>query len=907
LRIVPLLLCLFAAGVSQAGRVLPTKAPASPDPEALTHIDRRPGGVTVLPNGRRLTPPGRQVTVAPHPYGLALSRDGGTLVASSNGTGPFELSILDHLAEETPHRSTISVASDPELRSLYRGVVLSPDGRTLYASGGNDGRIHLFELPSRRRLATVSLDDARFAGSIPGDLALSPDGRTLLAVDQGNYRLVVIDASTRRVIGWARTGRIPFAVAFTADGRSACVANAGLFEYRPVERRAGDDARGLAFPPFGYPSREAREGTVVEGRRVPGLGSPHTPEAYSVWGFDLADPAHPGGAFRTSTGIPISTTDEEEGEGEEEGEEVEGTIGGSVPCALATGGGRIYVSNANNDSVQILDAGTGAIRATIRFDTLLPRSLRGLRGLAPYGLAVSPDGSRLYVALSGFNAVAIVDARRLTPLGMIPTGWYPARVAVAPDGRSLYIASAKGHGSGPNAGPDFVRDARGTGIGGLMSGLISLMATPGDDELPRLTAQVLRNNGVPPHSGAMPQPPVHYVVVIVKENRTCDEVFGALPGVRGQPTLARFGTPRVIPELGGEPVVVMPNHVALARRFAVSDNYYVDSDHSADGHRWLAAVAPNHWTESVVSAGYGGQMSDDSFSTAPGRRPLFGANSAVVPEDYPEAGTLWHHLARHRVSFHNWGEGFEFAGDAEDPGEKPTGARLPLNIPMPMPLFRRTSRDYPEYNTNIPDQYRADVFRRDLARFEAGKQPMPRFLYVYLPNDHGAAARPKDGYPVGASFQADNDAALGRVVEALSRSRFWKRMAIFVTEDDAQGGVDSVDAHRSVLMVISPWVRRGFVSRRHSDMSAIHHTVFRLLRLPPLSLWDALAPELSDFWTRRPDFTPYDRVGIDPRLFDPAKAKDPKDPEYRAARRHPSGPIDDPELVEQLRRREGLE
>jgi hypothetical protein len=209
---------------------------------------------------------------------------------------------------------------------------------------------------------------------------------------------------------------------------------------------------------------------------------------------------------------------------------------------------------------------------------------------------------------------------------------------------------------------------------------------------------------------------------------------------------------------------------------------------------------------------------------------------------------------------------------------------------------------------NIPDQYRADVFLREFRqRYESGREPLPQYLYLHLPNDHGAKPRPADGYPSELSFMADNDLALGRIVERLSHSRFWRNMAIIVTEDDAQGGVDSVDAHRSVLMVISPWTKRGYVSRRHADISSIHHGVFRLFRMPPLSLYDALASDLSDFWTAAPNLAPYDHQPVDPRLFDPVKARDPSDPEYRAARLRPSAPLDDPAEVLRLRRAEGLE
>ncbi|HVK05367.1 MAG TPA: bifunctional YncE family protein/alkaline phosphatase family protein [Armatimonadaceae bacterium] len=838
-------LCLFALAA-------PSPAFAEPPAGERTARTDRKAGTAILPSGRLVTPRGRTVTVAPHPYGLALSPDGSLLAVVSSGTGPFALTLISTSAGSAPPR-VITAAREPEFKSTYRGVAVAPDNRTVYVSGGNDGRVHVFDAATGRRTGSIPLDGelggAKVEGSLPSALALTRDGRTLYACDQGNWRLVRIDTATARVTDAAPTGRLPFAVALSPDGRHAYVANIGLFEYRRVEAKEGADPRGLTFPPFGYPSKAAREGAEVEGRAVPGLGHARIPEAYSVWGFDLSGGGTPKAAFKQTTGIPVAYG--EEGEDEDEPGEVKGAVGGSAPCALATSGDRVYVSNANNDTIDVLDAATGRRVATIPLSGLLPDpKLRALRGITPYGLALSPDGGRLYAALSGFNAVAVIDARAGKPLGMIPAGWYAAQVAVSPDGKRLYTASAKGLGSGPNGGRAFAPGPEGSGIGGLMKGLVTLADAPADRDLPALTRAVLANNGAlsaPKRPAKLP--PIKHAVVIVKENRTYDEVFGALPGGRGDATLARFGAPQRIEGIGtDEPVVVMPNHLALARRFARSDNFYVDSDHSADGHRWAVGVAPNHWTESVVSAAYGGQMGDKTDSPAPGRRMIFGANSSLTPEDYLEAGSLWHHLARHNVPFGNWGEGFEFAGISESAGLKPTGARLPLNVPMPLPLFKATSRHYPGYNMNIPDQYRADVFLREYAeRFESGKEPLPGLLFVHLPNDHGAGPRPKDGYPATASYMADNDYALGRIVERLSRSRHWKEMAIFITEDDAQGGVDSVDAHRSVLMVVSPWVKRGHVSKRVADFSALHRSVFELLNVPPLSLYDALAGNLSDF------------------------------------------------------------
>jgi hypothetical protein len=251
----------------------------------------------------------------------------------------------------------------------------------------------------------------------------------------------------------------------------------------------------------------------------------------------------------------------------------------------------------------------------------------------------------------------------------------------------------------------------------------------------------------------------------------------------------------------------------------------------------------------------------------------------VHPEDQPEGGTLWTHLEKHGVSFRNFGEGFEFAGNEEEPDEQPTGARLMTNIPMPDALYRNTSREYPGFNMNIPDQYRAEKFVSEIETlYRLTGKPLPRLVFVHLPQDHMAAPRPEAGYPYQASYVADNDLALGKIIEYLSHSPWWREMAIFVTEDDAQGGVDHIDAHRTVFLGISPWVRRNYVSHVNASFGSILKTTFELLQLPPLNLFDASANDLRDIFTDQPDYDPYTAVVEESRLFDPAKAVMPRNP-----------------------------
>lgn len=855
-------------------------------PAGERYVNLNLNGTTVLPNGKLLTPHGKQIHIAPNPFGMTLSQDGSILVTVNGGTAPFSLTVVKNPASDNPQVMQIPPghATNKEiLRATFIGAAVDTQKGRIYASGGDDGTIAVFDLNTGDKLETVRLSTEEHPDAYTTDLALSHDRQWLYALDLANYRLVIIETQTNQIVSSIGVGRNPFALALTTAGDRLYVANMGTFQYSAIETRPGDDPRGIPFPPFGYPSREAKEGTKVDGRRVPGLGDPNVLEACSVWGVDVSDPKNPRITTQIKTGLPVGQA-----------------VGGSSPAGLDVSGDTLYVSNSVNDMIEAYDLKTHKRRWR---SLLTPgNKFKNLRGTLPFGIVLAPNGKRLYVAESGINAVAVLDTRNGRVLGRIPVGWYPARVAVSPDGDYLYVSNAKGIGSGPNGGKEFKPGPEGSYVGNLMRGTLSLMRVPADAELTKLTRVVLENNGatgrgvkrdaghpVPAKAGQASQK-IKYVVFITKENRTFDEVFGAMPGVRGDASLVKFGVLRKVGHV--EDVVVMPNHVQLAKQFTHCDNFYVNSDVSADGHRWLVGVYTNHWVETITSAGYGGGASFKK-SKAPGRLALFGANSSLTPEDYLEHGSMWEHFERHRVRFRNYGEGFEFAGISEDADTKPTGARLSLNIPMPNALFKNTSRTYPGYNMNIPDQYRADQFLKEFReKYLSGAEPLPSFIYMHLPNDHGAGARPEKGYPFTESYMADNDLALGRIVEALSHSPFWKEMAIFVTEDDAQAGVDSVDAHRSLLMVISPYAKRGYVSHVNVSISSIMKTIYHLLGLPNLNLTDALASDLGDCFTSLPDFTPYKRVPIDVRLFDPEKAKDPSDPDYLRARREPSIEMD---------------
>ncbi len=840
-----------------------------------------PAGNSVLPSGRYVTPAGKAIPITRAPYGMAISPDGQTALVLHND-------VVTKIDLRNPDRPVRMPSYDKAVPSVLEGsscmgIAFLPDGKTAWLSGGDKGTVILLDVGNSRNLKTFNIDGdfsgKKYEDSYVTDIVFDEKRNQLLALDRGNNRLVKLDLASQKVVASIPVGRIPFGIAISPDGKTAFVANVGLFDYPLVPGVTPENAAtmGLEVPAYGYPSKEAEEGVVYrDGRKIPGLGSPLDEQAMSIWTVDL-DKNLVTGKFKTGLQIGEEFENEEE---EEEGE----IVGGAHPNSVAVGSRCAYISNSQNDLISVFDLKKGKVVADIPLK--FHKKLDQYRGIMPFGISLSPDEKTLYVACLSLNAVAVIDVKKRKVRGYIPTGWMPSRVKLSPDGSKIYVTSARGYGAGPNGGEGFTAPPQGTYIGDIQLGTFQIVDVPDEATLEKYTQQVLKNtfrevpvmddgkNPLPALPG-LRESPIKHIVYITKENRTFDEVFGQLPQAKGDATIARFGTGVDVPaNKDGSPAVsaakVMPNHLKIAQQWAFSDNFYCDSDASIHGHKWMVGTIPNEYVEvnSQTSADH------KPFSSAPGRR-FPRTTGATDPEDYNERGGIWEKLARREVSYYNFGEANEYTEPSEEKFDTLFGARHSVVYPMPKVLFDRTSFTYPGYNTNVPDQFRMDKFEEEFAKkWLTGNDSMPDVVTLILPNDHGAGPRPTEGYPYLESYMADNDLALGRLLHFLSRTPYWKNMLVVVTEDDPQGGIDHVDSHRSVLLMAGPYVKRGYVSHTHANFGSLLRVIYTLTGAGFVNHYDLTASLLTDFFTDKPDFTPYTLEPSDTRIFDPQKAMD---------------------------------
>jgi YVTN family beta-propeller protein len=824
------------------------------------------GIVATLPNGRVIHPAGNWISLAPYPFALAVRPGGGQIAAPSIGF-PFALNVIDDPAGASPvvKRMPAGEKNDDAIE-VHAGLVYSHDGSLLYVATGDSGKVRAYRTSDWTPAGEVSLDSPlggeQRNGSFAATLTISADGSTLYVLDQGNWRVVIVDAGTLKLLAEIPTGSYPFGLALSPDGNRLYATNSGLFEYKPIEGVDANDhlGTGLHFPPFGYPSQAAREGTVAEGKKVPGLGDENSARGSSLWTYDIHDREHPAITAKLRLGARIS--------------ESGGAVGGAAPTGVAAAEDTVYVSLSHDDEVVKVSADGSQVLSEIQLTPFngprfQDRAGRPLRGVMPSGLALS--NHRLYVAESGIDAVGVIDTTAGKVIEHIPVGWNPSALALSPDDATLYVINTKGRGAGPNAGSDHDPNAP-TYVGSLELGSLSAITLAGLAQPDSLTQTVIDGNTAAIASQSE-LPHLKHCFLVIRENRTFDEILGDIAGLNGDPSLARYGLDGWAEEdTKATHLKVTPNLHALAHQYAISDNYYVDSDVSADGHRWVMGIDPTPFFNTAWTSGYGGRRHGGPADAQPGRRAMFGGADAPMPEDEPEFGSLWEHVTASGKGILNYGEGLELEGNDEMEGSQPQGQRLFLNSPLPLPVFEHTDRRYPTFNLGIPDQFRATEFERDF-RARLAKGNVPALIVIRLPDDHTTEARPRDGYPYRASYVADNDLALGRIIAFLSRTSIWKDSALFVTEDDAQGGVDHVDAHRSVLLVASPWVTPNSVSHQHTSMGSITRTIDELLGLGPLNLEDALAGEMTGVFDAKLHPDPFKFLPSDLRIFNPAAAR----------------------------------
>lgn len=507
---------------------------------------------------------------------------------------------------------------------------------------------------------------------------------------------------------------------------------------------------------------------------------------------------------------------------------------------LARRGEVLYVANANRNSVSVFDTREG--KAVEVIGTAIDP--RAPSGSTPSSLALTSDESVLFIANSNTNNLAVVNVKEVgqsTPLGFIPTGWYPTSVRISHDDKTLYVLNGKGHTSkanrdGPNPLVKSSADRTREYIGKLFQGTLSMIPMPSpaemaaysktvyecsplkrDDPVAVVGAATSVNNPIPQKVGA--PSPITHCVYIIKENRTYDQVFGDIPEGNGEPNLCLF------------PDAVTPNHHALAREFVLLDNFYVDGEVSADGHEWTMGAYASDYVERTWPLSYRGD-----------RRVPYPAEG-VLEISRPSGGYLWDKAAEKGISYRSYGEFIRNGATVNDPSTTKVKA-----------LEGHFDPHFRGYDLDYPDVLRAERFLKEVAEFEI-KGELPRLIILRLPNDHTSGTKP--GSPTPTAYVADNDLALGRVIEGLSKSRFWKSMAIFVVEDDAQNGSDHVDAHRTVAMAISPYVKRHSVDSTMYSTSSMLRTIELCLGLEPMSQFDAAARPMVNAFTDQPDLTPF--------------------------------------------------
>jgi YVTN family beta-propeller protein len=810
---------------------------------SIEHVGPAGHNRYVTPANQILTPAGLTVDLPGlRPQALALSPDGKILVTSGKTS---ELLVVDPASGRIVQRVKLPLEKDLEAKPdpvsgnilapdkggqlSYTGLIFSPDGARLYFANV-DGSVKVFAVDNAHQVSpsfTILLPPVNAVGrkaEIPSGLALTKDGRKLYVALNLSNKLAEFDALTGRLLRTWDVGVAPFDVLIA--GNKAYVSNWG-------GRRPESDS--LTGP--------AGRGTQV---RVDPIR--HIASEGSVTVINLAENKV---LTEILTGLHSSA------------------------LALAPDGRHLVVANAASDTLSVIDTRSDKI-----VETILTRQTPGdLFGAAPNALAFDRAGRTLFVCNGSQNSVAVISFRpgesRLE--GLIPVGWYPGAIVHDPVRRSIYVANIKGIGSTkklkPGEKPKFASNQ--------YFGTLSLVPVPSERALAEMTSTALRNfrhaavqlarqparpnqppRPVPERSG---EPSVfQHVVYIIKENRTYDQVLGDIRQGNGAPSLCIFGEH------------ITPNQHKLVRDFVLLDNTYCSGILSADGHQWADTGITTDYMEK-------------SFAGFPRSYPDGMEDTDVDAIAYSPAGFIWDNVLAHGKTLRDYGE---FA--ITDKAWKDKARKRKIKFLDHYREFidgtdtiRLSSRPAVEslrpylntktvgWDMDVPDVFRAAEFIKDLNEFERTGN-LPNFVIICLPNDHtsGTAA----GSPTPAAHVADNDLAFGQIVEAISRSRFWKETCIFGIEDDPQGGWDHVSGYRTTAYVISPYTKRGQVISTQYNQTSLLRTMELMLGLPPMNQLDASATPMFDCFTATSDFTPYraltNNVALDQMNPEPKKISD---------------------------------
>lgn len=712
-------------------------------------------------------------------------------------------------------------------------LALSPDGNTAYVKD-NRGLL-LIDVAQGKLLQELPFPSG--GGSMAG-IALSPNQKRLYLTTAQDllFEATLVDGRA----SWGRSLRIPgpnggashlVGVAVRQDGERAWVCASRSNSVVEVDLKSFSVLRTIPVGVAPFDVKLLRDGATL---CVTNWGGSHPlpgDEAAMSSGSAVRVDAHGVASSGTVGWVDLAA-------GRQVAEVEVGLHPGDLE--LHPDGRRLLVANANSDTVTVLDVRDRRVLQQLRVAT--SDALR-YAGASPNGLAVSSDGKTVAVALGGENAVIRcrfhAATGRLSIQDRFPTAWYPSAIALRQN--RFVVVNTKGAGSRrvePGAPKWGVKQFAGS----VQIGSWSDRKLGGDT--------TLRDAARPADATVGGDPRIRHVVYIIKENRTYDQVFGDMAAGDGDPSLCIYGED------------VTPNHHALARRFGLLDNYYCNGVVSADGHSWA--------TEGNVTDHL--ERSFGGFT----RSYTFGDD----PLTYTRTGFIWDRVLDAGLTFRNYGE-----MDYAEPVPADSGFReiyrdfvsgshriaFRQNIGVTR-LRRYSSRHYPGWNMKIPDVLRADVFLRELKEFERAGE-FPNLTIIYLPSDHTSGLSP--GAPTPRAQVADNDLALGRIVEGLSQSRFWERMCIFVNEDDPQDGFDHVDGHRSLCLVISPYSTGGVDSRFYNQTSVLG-TTGELLGFPPATRFEALSPSLAPCLRGARNLTPFralpNRVALDEMNLTPSRA-----------------------------------